>query len=123
MELKNKDAIHDYYYWRKKIQELYIHDTYYGDLIGEILKYRDENKFVESISIDMSIPKIEVELADNSKLSKTVSDIESIIRNYLHSSISQLNLSNEESASLDEFINTSSLYDSSYVGNMVIFLL
>ena len=121
MEIKDKSTASHYYDYRKEIQELYKHDTYYGDLAGEVLKYRDEHKFIESISIDMSIPKIEIEYSDKKQMNKIIQDIRDIITGYIISAAPQLNLDKETLKGLNEFVSTYSLFETYYIGNTITF--
>ena len=123
MEAQAKKTTSSYYNYRKAIQDLYTHDTYYGDLAGEVLKYRDQHKFVESIAIDMSVPKIEVEFTENKHMSKIISDIGSVITNYVRTSASQLNMDREQLDGLYTFLDNQSIVDVYSIGNVITFSL
>lgn len=121
MEVNDKGTVSNYYDYRKCIQNLYAHDTYYGDLAGDVLKYRDEHKYVESITIDMSIPKIDVEFTENKQVSTIIRDIGAIIEKYIRAAAPKLGLSNEELSGLYDFLDKYSLFDVYSLSNTVTF--
>lgn len=114
-----------YYKCRSIIKDLYINESYYGDLAGELLKYRDNNKNINSISINIGRDKnsntIIIELSENKTMYKVINDISIILSNYIKSASQQLNLSQEEMDQLYDYIDRFSLYDVYTVGNEITF--
>jgi hypothetical protein len=96
----------DYYKYRKVLHGIYDLDVYYGDLVGDILAYREKNRLVESISIDMKDYKIYTELSNKAKdkdTDKVVNSMNDIIANFIDSVTDQLN--NEEKKELIDKYN------------------
>lgn len=52
----------NYYKHRDVIRNLYMNDVYYGDLCGQLLGLRDQNRYIEWMSVDMSSCTIKIEL-------------------------------------------------------------
>ena len=76
----------DYYDYRKTLHGIYDLDVWYGDLVGDILAYREKDRHVESISIDMKSYKIYTELNNQVKdndVNKVVENINDIVTNFI----------------------------------------
>lgn len=77
-----------YYDYRKTLHGIYDLDVWYGDLVGDILAYREKDRHVESISIDMKSYKIYTELNEQIKdkdIDKVVDNINGIITGFIDS--------------------------------------
>ena len=75
-----------YYDYRKALHSIYDLDVYYGDLVGDILAYREKDRNVESISIDMSSYKIYTELNEKAKekdRNTVVDNMKNIVTNFI----------------------------------------
>lgn len=120
-----KQEVNTYYKCRSIIKDLYINESYYGDLAGEILKYRDNNKGVNSISINIGRDKnnntIVIELTENKIMHKVINDISNILSNYIRNASKQLNLQQEELEQLYDYVDKFSLYDIYTIGNEITF--
>ena len=111
----------DYYDYRKTLHGIYDLDVWYGDLVGDILAYREKDRHVESISIDMKSYKIYTELNDQVKdndVDKVVESINNIVTNFIDTASDSLegdgkeliNKYNHSSwPTLDFYVNGSSI--------------
>ena len=111
----------EYYEFRKKLHNIYQNDTKYGDLTGSILEYREKNRNVTTVSIQLSDYKIYVTLEQNTPsidYDKIVFDICAIIRSYLENAIDNT-YSKEEANSIVVLLHTRPFLDAAYLGNTI----
>lgn len=98
----------EYYNYRKLLHSIYDKDVWYGDLVGAVLAFRDQNKYVETISIDIKAYQIYVVLrkdTDQNEQSKIVNGITQAIIDFINTS-SRL-LSDSDRDLVQKFINSS----------------
>lgn len=86
-----------YYNHREIIHKLYDQDVYYGDLCGELLGLREQNRFIDGMFIDMSNYTIVIDLIpeeDQKKVTdnynKVLSKLSAIINGYIAAKIDKV---------------------------------
>ena len=117
-----REKVSGYYKYRRKIQELYQHDTNYGDLVGDVLKYRDSNKFITSIVVDMSSPQFVIEFdPESNKEVDIMTDIGETIINFLKEASDKLGMTPEEEKEYLNIVQTTQQFDVYRIGNQIVF--
>ena len=118
--------IKDIYESRKKIRELYDHDTKYGDLVGALLGIREKNKCIESMDVRIQGEyKIAVDLAENTtdaQAQDVNNQIFSCLVSYVEQNIDKVGVSKQL---FEKTIDScpSEMIDSILVGNSLCIML
>ena len=103
-----KQDENDYYNYRKTLHSIYDKDVYYGDLVGSILAFRDKNKYIESVSVDIADYKIYMSLSDSTKeneKNKILKSIDSTIKDFINLASTQLS-SDTDKKLIDKYIDS-----------------
>lgn len=97
----------DYYEYRQVLHSIYDKDVWYGDLVGSVLAFRDQNKYVETISIDIKNYRIYIILKDgtnNNDHMKIINGIINVIKDFI--SVSSTQVDENKKILIDKYINT-----------------
>lgn len=98
-----------YYDYRKALHSIYDLDAFYGDLVGDILAYREKDRNVESISVDMKSYKIYTELNNKVKdneLKNVIDSVNNIVSNFIDNVSESIDSENNK-VLIDKYNHTS----------------
>lgn len=110
-----------YYTFRKEIRKLYEHDTYYGDLAGQLLHIRDKYKAILSMGLAIQNFEITIELSANTEekiKSKISNAVEDKIKEFILNNKKELNM---ENSVIDYWVNSYQFVDIVIVGDSITF--
>ena len=115
-----------YYEYRKKIRELYKNDVNNnGDLCSSVLQIRDKNKRINSIGVAIQDYKIDVEVDENTPISKIINikdKIANSVGRYIVDNKDRLDI-DTNSESFNQFLESENhlFCDIAVVGNSIKF--
>ena len=120
-------SINDTYKFRRTLSKLYSLDgtNTRGDLVGELLSFRDDNKNIASIDCKMEKGEVFIEFKKPVKkntFSNTLSDVNSAVRSYINSNKDLIDIDDSDMGKFEEFIHTDGrvLFDASIVDNVIV---
>lgn len=129
-EIVKSNSMKDYYTHRKIIQNLYKNDVMYsGDLAGALLGLREQNRYIESMSLEIQSGRIRIELItpkdenENKEIFHNIPGIYQkiavIIDGFISANIFKITDPSTASVISNNIANGWRYYDINHVGNMI----